>query len=381
MNIHLLRSPELKEETYRNVLHLLQQFRGPMHFLECEEEVLLDNPYDEVRVWDNTKDFEKLHHIQFSRPMKEVSELTIAFPYNEKVKTWKQLFSECKKYRSIKKISENDIVVLLTDYGNKPNWFGGISPSMKNYFIQTSNWEHFFGTSIDIRFPIAYEVIIWLMRFYMFPTNEEIMDNIHKNPIGCIMDFCQDKSQIILKMRTADVCDSCMNKFIERDVPKLYTRQFFDMLDGIRETMTFRGRSKLLQQPSRMKIKGYTKKIFFTDLGGLELRLNPKEKALYLLFLNHSEGINLNELQDYKEELKKLYTRFCNQSNPEVIHNAIKFLVNPFENDINVILSRINRKIKEAVGESLLDLYSIKGERGEKKFIKLDRELVKDLTN
>ena len=381
MNIHLLRSPELKEETYRNVLHLLQQFRGPMHFLECEEEVLLDNTDDEVRVWDNSKDFEKLNHVQFSRPMKEVSELTIEFPYQEKVKTWKQLFSECKKYRSVKKISENDIVVLLTDYSNKPNWFGGVSPSMKNYFIQTSNWEHFFGTSIDVRFPIAYEVIIWLMRFYMFPTNEAIMANIHKTSIGCIMDFCQDKSQIILKMRTADVCDSCMNKFIERDIPKLYTRQFFDMLDGIRETMTFRGRSKLLQQPSRMEIKGYTKKIFFTDLGGLELRLNPKEKALYLLFLNHSEGINLNELQDYKEQLKQLYARFCNQSNPEVIHNAIEFLVNPFENDINVILSRINRKIKDAVGESLLDLYSIKGERGEKKFIKLDRELVKDLNN
>jgi hypothetical protein len=45
---------------------------------------------------------------------------------------------------------------------------------------------------------------------------------------------------------------------------------------------------------------------------------------------------------------------------------------------MNVILSRISRKIKEALGESLLDLYSIKGERGEKKFIKLDRELVKD---
>lgn len=381
MNIHLLRSPELKEETYRNVLHLLQQFRGPLHFLECEEEVLLDNIDDEEKIWKNSEDFEKLKYVQVNYSMKEESKLSITFPYNEKVKTWKQLFSECKKYRNVKMIFENDIVVLLTDYGNKPNWFGGVSPSMKNYFIQTSNWEHFFGTSIDVRFPIAYEVIIWLMRFYMFPTNEAIMDNIHKNPIGCIMDFCQDKTQIIIKMRTADVCDHCMDKFIERDIPKLYTRQFFDILDGIRETMTFRGRSKLFHQPSRMEIKGYTKKIFFTDLGSLELRLNPKEKALYLLFLNHPEGINLNELQDNKEELKQLYVRFCNQSNPEILDNAIVFLVNPFENDINVILSRINRKIKEAVGESLFDLYSIKGERGEKKFIKLDRELVKDLSS
>jgi hypothetical protein len=26
---------------------------------------------------------------------------------------------------------EGDLVVLLTDVGNEPNWFGGISPSMK----------------------------------------------------------------------------------------------------------------------------------------------------------------------------------------------------------------------------------------------------------
>lgn len=376
MNINLLRSPELNEETYRNVLHLLQQFRGPLHFQECEEEVLSKDYEEEEREWMNQMDFEKLNSSQLMYSQLVVSENSISFPYKEKTKTWDQLFADCDKYRSKKKIDKNDIVVLLTDVGNKPNWFGGVSPNMKNYFVQTSNWEHFFGTTIDIRFPIAYEVIIWVMRFYMFPTNEAIMENIHKTPMGCIMDFCQDKSQIILKMRTADVCDNCMNHFKERDVPTLYTRQFFEILDGIREIMTFRGRSKLFHQPSRMVLKGYTKKIYFTDLGGLELRLNPKEKALYLLFMNHPEGINLNELQDHKEELKNLYGRFCNQSHPETLQSAIDLLVNPTENDMNIILSRINKKIKEAVGESLLDFYSIKGDRGEKKLIKLDRELL-----
>ncbi|QBN17257.1 hypothetical protein [Flavobacterium nackdongense] len=376
MNIHLLRSPELNEETYRNVLHLLQQFRGPLHFQECEEEVLSKDYEEEEREWTNQIDFEKLNPSQLMYSQLVVSENSINFPYKEKTKTWDQLFVVCDKYRSKKKIDKNDIVVLLTDVGNKPNWFGGVSPNMKNYFVQTSNWEHFFGTTIDIRFPIAYEVIIWVMRFYMFPSTEAIMENIHKTPMGCIMDFCQDKSQIILKMRTADVCDSCMNHFKERDVPTLYTRQFFEILDGIREIMTFRGRSKLFHQPSRMALKGYTKKIYFTDLGGLELRLNPKEKALYLLFMNHPAGINLNELQDHKEELKNLYARFNNQSNPETIQNALELLVNPTENDMNIILSRINRKIKDAVGESLMDFYSIKGNRGERKGIQLDRELV-----
>ena len=76
------------------------------------------------------------------------------------------------------------------------------------------------------------------------------------------MNFCEDISQIILKMRTADASESCMNKFKERDISPLYSRQFFDILDGIRNSMTFRGRASILQQSSRIEINGYTKKYF-----------------------------------------------------------------------------------------------------------------------
>lgn len=38
MKVHLLRSPELKEETYRNIYHLLLQFSGPIVFVESEIE-------------------------------------------------------------------------------------------------------------------------------------------------------------------------------------------------------------------------------------------------------------------------------------------------------------------------------------------------------
>jgi len=375
MNLHLLRSPELKQETYRNVLHLLQQFRGPINFLACEDEILEYTEDDEVE-WLNKKDFETSKEMKVNYSFMLKSPSMIEFPYREKVKTWKELFAECDKYRKLKGVPDADLVVLLTDVSNELNWFGSASPSMKNYFIQTSNWGYFFGASIDIRFPIAYEVIIWAMRYFMFSSSQELLKSIHKEPIGCIMDFCQDKPQIILKMRTADVCEDCMNIFIDRDVPKLYVRQFFDILDGIRETMTFRGRSKLLHKPSRIEIRGYTKRIFFTELGNLELRLNPKEKTVYFLFLNHPEGIHLSGLADHQEELSKLYSRFSNLTNPDSLVNAIALLVDPLDNDINIILSRINRKIKDAVGESLLDFYSIKGERGEPKRIKLDRELV-----
>ena len=380
MNVHLLRSPELKIETYRNVLHLLQQFPGPMHFLACEEDDLDFSDEVKDKIWLNKKKFEKAtiirDQLNESYSLKSTSLSEIEFPYTEKSKTWEQLFGECYQYRKLKELPSDDIVVLLTDVGNDLNWFGSVAPSMKDFFIQTSNWEHYFGNTIDIRFPIAYEVIIWVMRFYMFSDRAAIWEGVHKKSIGCIMDFCEDKSQIILKMRTADVCESCMNKIVQRDISPLYSRQFFDILDGIRNSMTFRGRASLLQQPSRIEIRGIMKRLFFVDLGGLELLLNPKEKAVYLLFLNHKDGIQISHLPDYKEELEQLYRQFSNQSDLDLINRSIAVLINPLENNCNEVISRINRKIKNAVGDSLYDFYCIKGERGEKKMIKLDRELI-----
>ena len=375
MKIHLVRSPELDEITYSNVLQLLQQYRGPLQFISSENEMGFYIDESEEKTYLEKEEFEHKSMVLSSKLM-SIRESKISFPFREKVKTWKQLFKECDRYRQLKNIPTNEIVVLLTDIGNDKNWFGATSPSMKNYFIQTSNWSHYFGNGIDTRFPIAYEVIIWVMRFYMFPDNESVFRNIHKNPIGCIMDFCQDKAQIILKMRTADVCEKCMDHFTARDTSVLHIQQFFNIMDGIRKSMTFRGRAVLLHKPSALEIKSRAKKIFFSDLGGLELRLNPKEKALFLLFLSHPEGIFLHELQDHKNELRETYSCFCTQTDNNLINKAIENLVNPIDNDKDIVLSRINRKIKEAVGEYLMDFYTIKGEHGGAKKIKLDREVV-----
>ena len=120
---------------------MLQQFRGPLKFIECEDEILQYTDVDDEVEWENDTDFETSKEIKLQHSLNDNSINKIEFPYREKVKTWNQLFSECDTCRKLKKVSDNDIVVLLTDVSNNLNWFGGVSPSMKNYFIQTSNWE------------------------------------------------------------------------------------------------------------------------------------------------------------------------------------------------------------------------------------------------
>lgn len=139
--------------------------------------------------------------------------------------------------------------------------------------------------------------------------------------------------------------------------------------------MTFRNRTVLLFEPSKLEISGLIKKIKFTDIGNLELRLNPKEKALYLLYLDHPEGIMLNNIEDFRDEVEKNYFRLAVGDN-NANRRAVDLLLNPMEGDRDTVISRINSKIRNTVGDELAEFYIIKGERGGVKKIKLDRELV-----
>jgi hypothetical protein len=372
MKIHLVRSPELKKETFHNVVNVLNQYPGPLEFIAIEDGGVIPGS-SQTRTWDNDEDFKKKEI--YDESLSIVNENRIRYPFIENMRTWEQLFEHCELYRAKNRVSNHDLVVLLTDHNNDRNWFGGVAPNMKDYFIQTSNWEAYFG-DVDVRFPIAYEVIVWAMRYYMFANNQAVYDGVHHTPIGCIMDFCQNKSQIILKMRTADVCPDCMNVLRNRDISPYISKQFFTILDGIRAGVTFRGRTVLLFEPSKLEISGLMKRIKFTDIGNLELRLNPKEKTLYLLYLAHPEGIMLNNIQDFRKEVEDYYFRFAVGDNEEAKIRAIDLLLNPLEGDRDTVISRINSIIRNTVGDELAEFYSIKGERGGAKKIKLDREKV-----
>jgi hypothetical protein len=304
----------------------------------------------------------------------------ISFPHRRPTLSWNQLFEVCKKYRRDYFIDENDHVILLNDVSNENNWFGSVDSTMKNYFVQTNDWDWYFGSSIDDRFPVAYEIVSWLIRSMMFRHQIEIIESVHKEPRGCMMDFCADKTQIVLKMRTADLCPDCLKVLEKRDVNRTHARQLFEIMDGLRDNIMFRQRSQLLMQLSKMEIRGLSKTIYLTDLGDLQINLNPKERALYLLYLNHPEGIQRSYLIDYKAELRSYYAQISNQATNELIDEAINRLVDITDNNMNEVMARIRSKFKHAVGEEQAKDYAITFTPEGTHKILLNRELV-TLTN
>ena len=73
------------------------------------------------------------------------------------------------------------------------------------------------------------------------------------------------------------------------------------------------------------------------------ITLEPLPKTLYILFLNHPEGIVLKDIQLYEDELKRIYSHVSGRKNPTVINRMFRSLIDPTENPLHKNLSLIRR--------------------------------------
>lgn len=91
-------------------------------------------------------------------------------------------------------------------------------------------------------------------------------------------------------------------------------------------------------------------------------------RALYILLLRHPEGVYLKELSDYREELLDIYTKTSNRTTA-VLSKSIDLLVNPLDNSANEKRTQANKSFRAVLSESIANLFSISGEKGELKRI------------
>ena len=378
MKVHLIRSEGFKMEDYNNVFNILNQYSGGITFVPSEPIVLPDTDLEITYEDEDEYGRQKA----YSHPSLGMFE-DRSFPVTEKVYSWHDLFSVCNQYRMYNRIPSDEQVFLLTDKKNEENWFGAADErTLNNFFVDCSDWHYYFK-GFDIRFPITYCIAGWLMRKVIFSSADEMRDALHMESIGCLMDFCVEKKQIALKMRTADICDQCLFYSEKNDSNRVYMNQLMQIMDGVRSNLMFRDRSKYLRTNSRLEFRGMMHKMYLTDLGDLEVNLNPKERALYLVYYESSRrDFSRANLIEYSKELKSFYNTFSKTWDSLLylerkikIEESIALLINPLEDNFMQVLSRIRRKFKDTVGEEQYKTYSIESFDGTYK-ITLDRELV-----
>lgn len=127
--------------------------------------------------------------------------------------------------------------------------------------------------------------------------------------------------------------------------------------------------------PGRLFIDRHHR-IFLTDYGNKEIKLEPIQKVVFFLFLRHPDGIFFKELADYKDEMVAIYKEISGRDDPDAIEHTIDRLTDPFDNSINEKCARIKNAFVKEFREEVAKWYFIDGSKGERRMIKLPRELV-----
>lgn len=117
-------------------------------------------------------------------------------------------------------------------------------------------------------------------------------------------------------------------------------------------------------------------RILLPDYHNMEIKMEPLVKAVYLLFLNHQEGILFKRLPDYKGELTEIYERLKPNGLTERAKHSIEDVTNPLLNSINEKCARIRGAFVGQFDDYMARHYYIDGLRGQAKRISLPRNLV-----
>lgn len=369
MNIHLIRTGNVDDITYTSVYEFLKQTSGPFSFFiqDLPEEI---NLLDEVKIIElNDEGF----HIQENMNLINAEMQAPRYAYIEKLEqySWDDLLAPCKKYRKKHDLKKEDIVILLTDIGNHRNWFTGYDESgASNFFVHTQMWDYYIDG--DIRYPISYQIATLLLKNVMFQSPKQLFSSFHKTSRGCMMDFCERKEEITLKMRTADICSDCQKHIQKAGVPFQYIRYTLDIMEAIRKQLLYKERFGMLKQSASLFVKGHLKHLFIPELGMLKIDLTPLERSVYLLFLNHPEGIKLSEISNHRTELSTLVHRLSKSDNKAVIESGVESLCIINSNSLSEKLARIRSKFEKLIGAEMAAHFIVSGPNGELKKINLE---------
>ena len=130
-----------------------------------------------------------------------------------------------------------------------------------------------------------------------------------------------------------------------------------------------------VERPLPMLVINKSYRVFLSDKQN-EVHLEPLVKAIYLLFLQHPEGIIFKDLPDYRQELASIYNKVRPWGLTGRAMQSIEDVTNPMLNSINEKCAKIKKVFETMLDSSIAEQYYIKGTRGEAKKIALPRDLV-----
>jgi hypothetical protein len=329
MKVHITSSPEFDFNIVKQVVSILNKTKGYLEFsLEeplTSEEISLVNP-------------------KFKTPQ-TIESLT-----------FDEFFQLCQGYRTITKRTLNkqndDYVVMITSIHNHKDWFSAFHE--KDIFIYGLDWEYY--TKHDDKYGIAYEVVenIFQSQIELNIDDVDNETNIHAPSIGCINDMCTDKVDVMFKLRTADICDSCIDRAFEKNVDPLLLQHIIHLIEDLRQEFISSNKVKSKLKPEVVHVDSDRT----INIGDREFETWPIQKVLFIFFLKNKEGVETQLVCDHQDELYKIYDEIRHPADILVIQNM--FNKNKLgDPSFGINKAKLNKALKELLGKQLADFYLI----------------------
>lgn len=191
--------------------------------------------------------------------------------------------------------------------------------------------------------------------------------------------YCKVKSPQIEEGSSEDYADEQFSREFFDDEVAIIVEDIRNKIKQLREKgLAENLLLKLLKEKPKLSRLVITKdmQIILPDYQNMEIKMEPMNKAVYLLFLKHPEGIAFKFLPDYRKELAEIYQKIKPLGLNERALQSIEDVTNPLLNSINEKCARIRGAFISQFDESLAQHYYIYGRRGETKKISLSRDLV-----
>lgn len=223
-----------------------------------------------------------------------------------------EAFQICNNFRAGITSRKEDFVAVVTNKQHEGNWFSHYDGA-KNIFISTSGIADIFDDVMDDIY-IATEVISNVIHSSSKLDYKVDTELVHQEPQGCVNDFCEERYQIKLKMRSAMMCKKCFNRANTHMNP-MELSALLKTLSQVRERMKSFNRIDESTLPD-LFINGTS---VFYEYNGIRKELITAEKlrAFYILMLKdrNRDGMTLKDIFEQKPDFLTIYRRTRDNNN------------------------------------------------------------------
>lgn len=263
-----------------------------------------------------------------------------------------ELFTLAENYRNQENINPEDFVFILTD-STVNRWFSNLCPTnRKNGYVDIDAVEWKEVINCDPSYPAAAEIVCLFLHHFIFPKAEDIPNYAHEEAIACISDMntrqgYKNRKEASLRLRTADICMDCMARLKNSFLPFTKIVEAYNLLASLRDKMTYADTFLRSLSDTKMVI-GRNGKINFPDLN-VSFKPNEQGLALYLLYINHPNGISRSALRTHDKEYYHYYSLLSDNLDIQTpIENVLKG-----DKNLRTVLCNLNGCFEKHLGKAL----------------------------